>query len=120
VVDDNLDAASSLARFLSGLHGQVVEVAPDGPAALELAESFGPEVVLLDIGLPGMDGHEVARRLRGHPDHRHALLVALTGWGQDQDRRRSREAGFDHHLVKPVDLDALVRLLSGPDPAAHR
>jgi CheY-like chemotaxis protein len=100
IVDDNVDAAVVTARVLAGVHGQEVEVAHDGPSALEAAERFLPEVVLLDIGLPGMDGHEVARRLRGRPRFEHTTLVALTGWGQESDRRRSQEAGFDHHLVK--------------------
>jgi CheY-like chemotaxis protein len=111
VVDDNVDAAVSLARVLERHEGQEVRVAHDGPSALEAAEAFRPEVVLLDIGLPGMDGHEVARRLRGRPEFERALIVALTGWGQESDRRRSGEAGFDHHLVKPVDPDELRGLL---------
>ena len=118
VVDDNVDAATSLARLLSRLMGQEVRVAHDGPAALEVAGAFRPELVLLDIGMPGMDGHEVARRLRGRPEFERTMLVALTGWGQEADRRRSREAGFDHHLVKPVDPGALRELLdeSGVPP----
>ncbi|QDV36527.1 PAS domain S-box protein [Tautonia plasticadhaerens] len=111
IVDDNVDAAVVMARVLARIHGQEVEVAHDGPSALEVAARFRPEVVLLDIGLPGMDGHEVARRLRGLPEFERTPLVALTGWGQEADRRRSREAGFDHHLVKPVDPDHLVELL---------
>jgi CheY-like chemotaxis protein len=115
VVDDNVDAADSLALLLK-LTGQEVRVAHDGPTALLVAEAFRPQVVLLDIGMPGMDGYEVARRLRGQPEGRSALVVALTGWGQDHDRRRSAEAGFDHHLVKPVEPDALGKLLAGCDP----
>ena len=102
VVDDNVDAAKSLARLLTRLYGQEVRVAHDGPAALAAAGEFRPEVVLLDIGLPGMDGYEVARRLRERPEFEETLLVALTGWGQEADRERSRAAGFDHHLVKPA------------------
>jgi CheY-like chemotaxis protein len=112
VVDDNVDAASSLARLLTRFHGQEVRVAHDGSEALAAAEAFGPEVILLDIGLPGMDGYEVARQLREMPQLGGTLIVALTGWGQESDRRRSEEARIDHHLVKPVDLDTLGRLLA--------
>ena len=111
VVDDNADAAVSLARLLARLHRQEVQVAHDGPSALEIAERFQPEVVLLDIGMPGMNGYEVARHLRSRPHHPDLLLVALTGWGQDADRHQSREAGFDHHLVKPVDPGELTSLI---------
>ncbi|HEX8200363.1 MAG TPA: PAS domain S-box protein, partial [Isosphaeraceae bacterium] len=114
VVDDNVDAATSLAKLLARLMGQEVRVAHDGPDALGLAGEFRPEVVLLDIGMPGMDGYEVARRLRGRPECERALLVALTGWGQEEDRRRSHAAGFDLHLVKPVDPELLRSLLSQP------
>jgi signal transduction histidine kinase/DNA-binding response OmpR family regulator len=111
VVDDHVDAAASLAMLLR-LYGHEVRTAADGLTALEEARSFRPEVVLLDIGLPGMDGYEVARRLRKESQGDHMLLAALTGYGQDKDRYRSREAGFDHHLVKPVDPEALHRLLA--------
>jgi CheY-like chemotaxis protein len=112
VVDDNTDAATSLARLLERLYGQEVRVAHDGTEALDVAGEFRPDVILLDIGLPGMDGHEVARRLRGRPEFERALIVALTGGGQDADRRRSAEAGFDRHLVKPVASEALRDLLT--------
>jgi PAS domain S-box-containing protein len=104
VVDDNADSAESLAMILS-LRGHEARTALDGQEALAVAREFRPEVVMLDIGLPGMDGYEVARRLRA--DYDGILLVALTGYGQDEDRRRSKEAGFDHHLVKPVDFEVL-------------
>ena len=110
-MDDNQDAADSLARYLTRVMGQRVEVAYDGPGALEVARTFRPEVVLLDIGLPGMSGYEVAERLRSGPETGGALLIALTGWGQEEDRRRSKAAGIDLHLVKPVDLDAMQDLL---------
>jgi CheY-like chemotaxis protein len=97
-----------LLKFL----GAEVSTAHDGPAALEALKTYRPSVVLLDIGMPGMDGFEVARRARERPEGRDATLVALTGWGQEEDRRRSREAGIDHHLVKPVDLGALQALLA--------
>jgi PAS domain S-box-containing protein len=112
VVDDNVNAADSLGRLLSRSWGQEVRVAYDGPTALEVARSFRPEVVLLDLGLPGMDGCEVARRLRGEPGSADALLVAVTGWGQESDREMSRAAGFDHHLVKPVEMEMLLEVLS--------
>jgi PAS domain S-box-containing protein len=114
VVDDNRDAADSLGMFLK-LAGAKVAVVYHGLAALEALESFKPEVVLLDIGMPEIDGYEVARRIRQNPDYRDVLLVALTGWGQEEDRRRSRAAGFDHHLVKPADIDLLQSLLALPE-----
>jgi CheY-like chemotaxis protein len=102
VVDDNVDAAAMLAALLQ-LHGHEVRTAASGPEALSTVEQFQPEVVFLDIGLPGMSGYELARRLRDRPDMRTATLVAVTGWGQEDDRRQSKEAGIDHHLTKPVD-----------------
>lgn len=110
VVEDNRDAAESLADLL-GLWGAEVRVVGDGGAALKAAGTAPPDVMLLDIGLPGMDGYELARNLRRLPGLRQVVLVALTGYGQDQDRHRSREAGFDHHLVKPVHPDELHRIL---------
>ena len=110
VVDDNADAAGTMAMLLE-LHGHVTREAGDGPAALATAAEFQPQMVLLDIGLPGMDGYEVARELRASPVTRGATLVALTGYGREEDRQLSLAAGFDHHLVKPVDLEELQRLL---------
>jgi CheY-like chemotaxis protein len=112
VVDDNVDAADSLAMLLR-LQGHEVQVAHDGPTALQLTASSLPEMVFLDIGMPGMDGHEVARRLRRQHEREALVLVALTGWGAPEDRRRTTEAGFDHHLVKPVEPKALDALLAG-------
>ncbi|WP_459568124.1 chemotaxis protein CheB [Cupriavidus sp. 8B] len=106
VVDDNADGAQSSAALLS-LYGHEVQVAEDGETALSYLRSFRPDVVLLDIGLPGMDGYEVAHRIRSMPEHRHVLLVALSGYGQAEHRHRSRDAGFDHYLVKPADLREL-------------
>lgn len=111
VADDNNDAADTLAMMLE-LMGHEVHVAYDGIQAVREAEKFSPAVVFLDIGMPGMDGYEVARRLRRSPATRDAFLVAVTGWGQESDRRRSREAGFDHHAVKPLELAELERLLA--------
>lgn len=111
VVDDNHDAAISLAMLLRML-GHEVEVANDGRSALEMAPAIRPSVIFLDIGMPGMDGYEVARRLRQRPDMKHVVLVALTGWGQQADRRRSKDAGFNHHLVKPAEAKAIQMLLA--------
>jgi CheY-like chemotaxis protein len=116
VVDDNRDAAESLGMLLR-LSGCKVSVAFDGPHALELLQSFRPDTVLLDIGMPEMDGYEVARRMRADPRGRAVLLVALTGWGQDEDKRRARAAGFDEHLTKPVDPALLNSLFRAARPA---
>jgi CheY-like chemotaxis protein len=112
VVDDNIDAAVSLGMLLK-LAGQDVRVAYDGPTALRQAADFRPELILLDIGMPIMDGYEVCRRLRRESGLGKMTVVALTGWGQDEDRRRSHEAGFDHHIVKPVEPSVLERLIEG-------
>ncbi len=114
VVDDNVDAADGLQRLLVRRWDQEVRVAYDGPSALEEARLFAPEVVLLDLGLPGMDGYEVARRLREQPETADALLVAVTGWDQEGDRQRSRRAGFDRHLAKPVEAAKIEDLLRPP------
>jgi PAS domain S-box-containing protein len=111
VVDDNQDAADSLGMLLRFL-GADVRVAHHGREALDAFESYRPGMVLLDIGMPEMDGYQVARAIRSRDAGRSVPLVALTGWGQDEDRRRAREAGFDHHLVKPPDLEALRSLLA--------
>ena len=112
VVDDNVDAARMLGLLLK-LLGHDVTLAHDGPAALALAAAAPPELVLIDIGLPGMDGYAVAAALRGN-GLRGATLVAVTGYGRDEDILRSRQVGFDHHLVKPVDLDALLSITAAP------
>jgi CheY-like chemotaxis protein/two-component sensor histidine kinase len=117
VVDDNADTAESLALLLR-VKGHEVRTAHDGATALQDAGAFQPEVVLLDLGLPRMDGYEVARRLRAQVGLRKALLVALTGYGQEEDRRRAEEAGFDAHLTKPADPTALQRLLAGAEANA--
>lgn len=111
VVDDNVDAAESLALLLR-MKGQEVRVAFDGPGAITAAHDFSPEAVFLDIGMPGMDGYEVARRLRHELRASSVVLLALTGWGQQEDKRRAAEAGFDHHLTKPVEPSALENLLA--------
>jgi CheY-like chemotaxis protein len=111
VVDDNRDAALSLALMLK-LSGHDTRTANDGLEALEMGELFQPEVVLLDIGMPRLNGYETAQRMRVRPWGRHALLVALTGWGQEEDRKLSQRAGFDTHCVKPIDPRAILTLLT--------
>jgi CheY-like chemotaxis protein len=111
VVDDNEDGAESLSVLLQ-LGGHETRQAHDGIAAIEAAERFRPHVVLLDIGLPKLNGYEVCRRMRGEPWGKDLFLVALTGWGQEEDRQRSSEAGFDAHMVKPVNHDVLMKLLA--------
>jgi len=114
VVDDHTDVAQALARLLKR-QGHTVEIANDGIVACEKAHTFAPDVVLLDIGLPGMNGYDVARHLRQHQCCFDALIIALTGYGQEADRRRALEAGFDDHLVKPVDFDRLKHLIEEMD-----
>ncbi|MGH8288529.1 MAG: response regulator [Steroidobacteraceae bacterium] len=110
VIDDNKDAAESMSMLLE-MWGHEVAYAYDGPSALETAQQWQPEAVILDIGLPGMDGYQVAERLRSLPQGKQAILIAITGYGQEDDRRRSRRAGIDHHLVKPVAPDTLRTLI---------
>ncbi len=110
VVDDNVDTARGLGRLLK-LLGNDVRVTHDGKSAIETAQTLRPEFILLDIGLPGMDGYEVAATLRKDGFCKNSVIIAVSGYGQEEDRRRSREAGFDHHLVKPVDFDTLTTLL---------
>jgi signal transduction histidine kinase/DNA-binding response OmpR family regulator len=112
VVDDNRDAADSLAMLLR-FDGHEVRTTHDGATALLAAQAFLPHVVLLDIGLPGLDGYCVARHLREQPGTRDALLVAVSGYGQEEDRQRSRQAGFDYHLIKPIDVNELQKILPG-------
>jgi CheY-like chemotaxis protein len=111
IADDNRDAADSLALLLE-LSGHEVRVAHLGQTALSLAQTFRPNVGLLDIGMPDISGYEVARALRQEPWATHLQLIALTGWGQDDDRRRALEAGFDHHMTKPIDPDQLATLIA--------
>ncbi|HEX5106272.1 MAG TPA: ATP-binding protein, partial [Pirellulaceae bacterium] len=110
VVDDNQDGANSLAVLLR-LSGHEVQVAHDGLQAVETAGDYRPEIIFLDIGLPKLNGYDVCRQIRGKPWGKEIVIVALTGWGQDGDRRKSQEAGFDQHLIKPVHPDALMRVL---------
>ncbi len=110
MVDDNRDSAASLAMMLQ-LLGNEVRTAHDGLEAVEVAEQFRPEVVLMDIGMPRLNGYDATRRIREQPWGRDMAIIALTGWGQEADRARSKEAGCDGHLVKPVDLSDLEKLL---------
>jgi CheY-like chemotaxis protein len=112
VVDDNQDSADSLATLLS-LGGHETHTAHDGEQAISEAAKLRPDVILLDIGLPRLNGYETCRLIRQQPGGREALIIALTGWGQDEDRRLASEAGFDGHLVKPVDHAALNALVAG-------
>jgi PAS domain S-box-containing protein len=114
VVDDNQDAANSLATLLR-IKGHDVRTAYDGISAVDVAALYQPDVILLDVGLPRLNGFDAARRIRESEHGKHAVLVALTGWGHAEDRRRSKEAGFDHHLVKPADPNVLDTLLNSPN-----
>jgi CheY-like chemotaxis protein len=120
IVEDHADTAEAMALLLR-IHGHAVEAFPNGPTALERAQAEPPDVVLLDLALPGMDGYEVARRLREQCGEKRPLLIAVTGYGREEDRRRSAEAGIDLHLLKPADmaqfqglLRRFHRVLAGP------
>jgi DNA-binding response OmpR family regulator len=114
VVDDNEDAADSLAMLLT-VRGDEVRIAYDGAQAVEAEQAFHPEVVLLDIGLPKLSGYDVARRIRSVRGEE-VLIIAITGWGQEEDRAQARDAGFDHHFTKPVDFDVLLDLIDRESP----
>lgn len=113
IVDDNRNQARTLARLLEAM-GHEATVAYDGATALERAAEFHPDVALIDIGLPGMSGYDVARRLREQPEFREAVLVAQTGWGREEDRKRATEAGFNYHLIKPIDREVFREILARP------
>ena len=110
VVDDNENCAKVMMWTMEML-GHTAQMATDGQIAIELAKSFRPHVVLLDIGLPQMNGYEICQRMRNEPVLKDTVFVAQTGWGQKEHRERSKEAGFDHHLVKPIDMKALENIL---------
>ena len=112
VVDDDVDTAKSMGLLLT-ISGHEVEIAHDGRAAIEIARAFHPQVVLLDIGLPSRDGYQIAEQLRNEPWCREVLLIAVSGYGQAEDRERSKAAGFDYHLAKPVNYEELRTLISG-------
>jgi two-component system CheB/CheR fusion protein len=111
-VDDNPDGAETMAMLLQ-VAGHEVQTAGDGDTAISAALAFHPEMVLLDIGLPGKDGYHVAMELRSRPETRAALLIVVSGYGQEEDRRRAKAAGIDHYFTKPVDIESLLKLLSG-------
>ena len=118
VVDDNTDAAQSLAELLE-LSGHATLVVDNGHRALQEAQAFRPDLVILDIGMPGMNGYEVAKVMRKTAGLEHAVLVALTGWGSEADRARALEAGFDQHLTKPVEFSTIDRMLTAARRARH-
>ncbi|SAL44021.1 PAS/PAC sensor hybrid histidine kinase [Caballeronia sordidicola] len=111
LVDDSVDAAEAMSMLLETL-GHDVRVKHDGPSALAMVDEFAPEVVILDIGLPGMNGFDIARELRTRAQTKSALLIALTGYGADSDRQKAHDAGFDHHLVKPVSFTAIETVIA--------
>jgi CheY-like chemotaxis protein len=114
VVDDNVDAAESATMLLRFL-GHDVEMAHDGNSALEQVRNFRPEIVLLDIGLPGMSGYDVARAIRALPENRGLVIAAVTGYGQEEDRRKSREVGIDYHMTKPLAPNVLTAFIESPE-----
>jgi two-component system OmpR family response regulator len=117
LVDDSVDAAEAMSMLLETL-GHEVRTLHDGPSALAAVDEFAPEVVILDIGLPGMDGFEIAREMRLRPVTKAALMIALTGYGGESDRQKSRDAGFDYHLVKPVSFTAIEDVIAKSLPNA--
>ena len=118
VADDNRDSADSLAMLLE-LAGHEVRVARGGRVALSLAQTFRPDVAIIDIGMPDLNGYEVARQLRREPWAARISLVALTGWGRDDDRRQASDAGFDRHITKPVDPETIDRILTARTLSRH-
>ena len=117
VVDDNRDSAESLAQLLKLSGGHETHIAFDGEEAMKAAAALRPEAVLLDVGMPKLNGYEVCRRIRAQPWGKEMVLIAQTGWGQSEDKRRTREAGFDGHLIKPVDHAAIIEMLASLIPA---
>jgi CheY-like chemotaxis protein len=111
IVDDNKQLANGLARMFK-IHGYEAQVAYDGPEAIDAARDLRPDVILLDIGLPTLDGHQVARALRADESFADVIIIAISGYGQDDDRNRSLDAGFNHHLVKPLEFETVAELLA--------
>jgi CheY-like chemotaxis protein len=118
VVDDNVDSAETIGFVLSRM-GHQTRTVYDGAGAIEAADDFRPDVILLDIGLPGMNGHEVAREIRQTPWGGTTTIVAVSGWGEETDKQQSRAAGFDHHVVKPLDYEGVKRLLTTVESTHH-
>jgi CheY-like chemotaxis protein len=116
LADDNADALETMSALLE-LEGHLVKTASDGEQALALGETLHPDVAILDIGMPRLNGYEAAARIRATDWGQRVVLIALTGWGQEQDQQRAREAGFDHHCTKPVDIDRLLQLVQGAKAA---
>jgi CheY-like chemotaxis protein len=114
VVDDNVDAAESAAMLLR-IWGHEAQTVHDGLTAIDAVRTYQPEIVLLDIGLPGMSGYEIVRKLRAQPQFKTLVVAAMTGYGQDADRQRSKEAGFDFHLTKPLDPNILETFVTSPE-----
>jgi CheY-like chemotaxis protein len=119
VADDNADSVTTMAMLLSSF-GHEVRTSDDGLEAVRLAAEFEPDVIILDIGMPGLNGYEACRRIRAQPAGEKAVMIALSGWGQEDDKRQSEEAGFQYHIVKPVDPTALIQLLTQFEGAAGR
>jgi CheY-like chemotaxis protein len=113
VVDDSKNQVLSLERLFKRM-GHEVRVAYDAAGAIRVMEEFLPDFALIDIGLPGVNGYDLARQLRDRPQFRHVTLIAQTGWGREEDRNQARDAGFDHHLVKPIDHQRLAEILANP------
>jgi CheY-like chemotaxis protein len=111
IIDDNQDAAHTMSMLVEQLGGSA-QVAHDAVSGIAAVQDFQPDIVFLDIGMPGMNGYETCRRLRRQPSERHIVIVAVTGWGQSQDKQRAIDAGFDEHLTKPVDPTALASIFA--------
>jgi CheY-like chemotaxis protein len=118
IVDDNRDAAKTMSMFVEELGGST-RIAHDAASGLEAVQDYQPDIVFLDIGMPGIDGYEMCRRMRQRQSQKAIVIIAVTGWGQSQDKQRALEAGFDAHLTKPVDTEVLARILAGNRSELH-
>ena len=116
IIDDNRDAANTMAMLVEELGGST-RIAHDATSGLQALDDTAPDVVFLDIGMPGIDGYETCRQMRRRPSNKAMVIIAVTGWGQPQDKQRALDAGFDAHLTKPVELEALARILAGSPPS---
>jgi CheY-like chemotaxis protein len=115
IIDDNRDAANTMAMLVEELGGSV-RIAHDATSGLQALDDTAPDVVFLDIGMPSIDGYETCRQMRRRPSNKAMVIIAVTGWGQPQDKQRALDAGFDAHLTKPVELEALAGILTGSPP----